>query len=172
MAEVIRCAGSRRSRYGWRTPASARLSLSVPPEVKTISLACALSSAAMALRARSTAERVRWPAWCAELGLLKALLPERTHGLDDFGEKRRRRVRVEIDALHDSILVRAYLRMVSRKEKSSAGRCPVACISFDTPIGARRVEFFIATNRSNRGFFAKMSQRNAKSCIFREKGTK
>jgi hypothetical protein len=53
-------------------PESARLSLSVPPEVKTISLAAQFRSRATEARACSTAERVRWPEWCAELGLPKA----------------------------------------------------------------------------------------------------
>ncbi len=56
---------------GCRTPLSARLSLSVPPEVKTISLAVQLRSFATEARACSMAERVRWPEWCAELGLPK-----------------------------------------------------------------------------------------------------
>src|SRR6185312_8550329 len=37
-------------------------------------------------------------------GVAKALLPERTHGLDDLGKQRCRGVGVEVDALHTPIL--------------------------------------------------------------------
>ena len=52
-------------------PVSARLSPSVPPEVKMISLGAQFRSLASSVRARSTAARVVWPPWWAELGLPK-----------------------------------------------------------------------------------------------------
>ena len=52
-------------------PKIARLSASVPPLVKTISLGFAPISAATESRAASTAARARWPGVCTELALPK-----------------------------------------------------------------------------------------------------
>ena len=54
---------------GASRPNSAILSLSVPPEVKTISAARQFSNPATDARARSTAARARWPCWWMELAL-------------------------------------------------------------------------------------------------------
>jgi hypothetical protein len=56
---------------GARVPNSARLSLSVPPEVKTTSAARQPSSLATDSRARSTAARACCPCWWMELALPK-----------------------------------------------------------------------------------------------------
>jgi len=56
---------------GARIPNSARLSLSVPPEVKTTSATRQFRSAATDSRARSTAARACWPRWWMELALPK-----------------------------------------------------------------------------------------------------
>ena len=66
MVVVMRCAGA-----VWleRMPKRARLSLSVPPEVKTISELRQWRKRAMAVRACSTAPRACWPCWWMELAL-------------------------------------------------------------------------------------------------------
>ena len=89
-----------------RTPKRARLSLSVPPEVKTISEARQWSRRAMELAGVVDGGAGVLALLMDGAGVAEVLDPEGTHGLEDLGEERGGGVGVHVDAAHGSILLR------------------------------------------------------------------
>jgi len=87
-----------------RVPKRARLSLSVPPEVKTISEVRQEAGDAVASVVNGCAGKLAL--LVDRAGVAVVLEKERAHGLEDFGEQRRGGVGVHVDSAHGSILLR------------------------------------------------------------------